>query len=124
MSTYDKILSKTNKRMLYVTRKIKLAEFVYKVQHNLAPPLNDTFFKRQVTPYHMRDNMKLLKPVYNTVKYGMKSIAYQGPLVWNSLPVNIKDTDDYHVFHAALVKSNVVNSCQCGSCILCKRNYL
>ena len=110
--------------MLYVTRKIKLVEFVYKVQHKLAPPLNDTFFTKQVTPYHMRDNMKLMKPVYNTVKYGMKSIAYQGPLVWNSLPVNIKDTDDYHVFHAALVKSNVVNSCQCGSCILCKRNYL
>ena len=46
MSIYDNILSKTNKRMLYVTRKIKLAELVYKVQHKLAPPINDTFFTR------------------------------------------------------------------------------
>ena len=123
-STYEDILSKTNKRMLYETRKIKLAEFVYKVQHKLAPPLNDTFFTKQVTPYHMRDNIKLMKPVYNTVQYGMKSIAYQGPLVWNSLPVYIKDTDDFQAFHTALVTSKILNACQCGNCILCKRNDL
>ena len=124
ISTYENILSKTNKRMLYVTRKMKLAEFVFKVQHKKAPPLNDTFFKRQITPYHMRDNMKLMKPVYNTVQFGMKSIAYQGPLVWNSLPVDIKIIDDYHAFHVSLRNCNILNSCQCGNCILCKRNDL
>ena len=72
----------------------------------------------------MRDNIKLMKPVYNTVQYGMKSIAYQGPLVWNSLPVYIKDTDDFHAFHTALVTSKILNACQCGNCILCKRNDL
>jgi len=66
---YDDLLLKTGKRMLYVTRKINLAEFVYKVLYDMAPPVENPFFTRQVTPYDMRDNFKLIKPVYNTVKF-------------------------------------------------------
>ena len=71
VNAYDYLLNKTGKRMLYVTRKINLAEFVYKVLHDMSPPLENSFFPKQVTPYNMRDNLKLLKPVYNTVQFGM-----------------------------------------------------
>ena len=60
---HDDLLLKTGKRMLYVTRKINLAEFVYKVLYDMAPPVENPFFTRQVTPYDMRDNFKLIKPV-------------------------------------------------------------
>ena len=85
--------------MLYVTRKINLAEF---------------------TPYDMRDNFKLIKPVYNTVQFGMRSIAYQGPLVWNALPINVKISTDFMQFKYSLRSSNVLSTCQCGNCIYVK----
>ena len=110
--------------MLYVTRKINLAEFVYKVLYDMAPPVENPFFTRQVAPYDMRDNFKLIKPVYNTVQFGMRSIAYQGPLVWNALPINVKNSTDLMQFKISLISRNVLSTCQCGNCILCKRNSL
>ena len=108
--------------MLYVTRKINLAEFVYKVLYDVAPPVENPFFTRQVTPYDMRDNFKLMKPVYNTVQFDMHSIAY--PLVWNALPINVKNTTDFMKFKNLLRSSNVLSTCQCGNCMLCNINSL
>ena len=46
------------------------------------------------TPHEMGDNLKLVKPVYNTMQYGFRSIIYQGALIWNSLPVELKQVDE------------------------------
>ena len=47
----------------------------------------------KITSYEMRDNLKLVKTVYNTMQYGFRSIIYQGALIWNSLPVELKQVD-------------------------------
>ena len=96
--------------MLYVIRKITLGEFVYKTLHNLSPPVESRFFMRQITQYNMRDKSKLVKPPYNTIKYGMKSIVYQGASVWNDLPVQIKEVDEYANFRQLLRNSNYWNN--------------
>ena len=54
----------------------------------------------------------------------MKSIAYQGASVWNDLPVQIKEVDEYANFRQLLRNSNYWNNCQCGSCIFCIQNNL
>ena len=124
INSYDNLLRKTSRRMIYVTRKINLAEFVYIVLHEMSPPVDNSFFPKQVTPYNMRDNLKLVKPLYNTVQYGMKSIAYQGPLVWNMLPHNLKNIEDFLQFKDSLRRSNILSTCQCGNCIRCKKKFL
>ena len=55
----------------------------------MARPTTSSFFTRQITPYEMRDNLKLVKPVYNTMQYNFRSIMYQGAMIWNSLPVEL-----------------------------------
>ena len=90
----------------------------------MAPPVENPFFTRQVTPYDMRDSFKLIKPVYNTVQFGMRSIAYKGPLAWNALPIKVKNSTDFMQFKNSLRSSNVLSTCPCGNCILCKRNSL
>ena len=77
--------------MLYVTGKTSLAEFVYKVLH--AWQDLSQVFTRQITSYEMRDNLKLVKTVYNTMQCGFRSIIYQGALIWNSLPVELKQVE-------------------------------
>ena len=123
-SPYQELLDKTGKRMLYVTRKTGLIIFVYKVLHNLAPPVSNTFFKMQDTPYNMRDNHKLIKPVFKTIQYGKRSIAYQGAHLWNMLPSYIKNIDELSEFSNCLRAERHVLTCECGNCILCLRNNL
>ena len=119
LSTYKQILSQSKKSMLYILRKYGLVEQVFKILNGTSFPVKPSFFKIQCTPYSMRDNMKLMKPRYNTVQYGYKSISYQGALLWNNLPVNVKRTQDIQEFKNLLVKCNIFNACQCGSCVIC-----
>ena len=123
-SRYTELLLKTGKKMLYAIRKNNLAEFVYKVLNDLAPPIDRSFFEKQTSPYDMRDNNKLVQPVFNTMQYGKRSIRYQGPLLWNVLPPHVKSSGSFDVFKSVLRRNDYMNTCECGTCILCLRNSL
>ena len=110
--------------MLCTIRKNNLAEFVYKVLSNLAPPIDSSFFEKQTSPYDMRDNNKLVQPVFSTMQYGRRSIRYQGPSLWNVLPPYVKCSESLDVFKSVLRKNDYMNICECGNCILCLRNSL
>ena len=123
-SPYQDLLDKTGKEMLYVTRKNGLIIFVYKVLHGLAPPVSNSFFKIQETPYNMRDNYKLIKPIYKTIQYGKRSVAYQGAQLWNMLPSHVKHNNELSDFKTCLKAEKGVHACECGNCIICLRNNL
>ena len=122
--TYDDLLKETGKEMLYVNRKNNLVEFVFKVINNAAPPMESNFFTKQVSPYNMRDSNKLVLPTFNTIQYGKKSIRYQGPSLWNSLPSDVKCFQEFNNFKTALRNSKCLNRCNCTLCVLCIRNSL
>ena len=107
--------------MLLVTRKTSLAKFVYEVLRDMARPITSSFFTRQITPYEMRDNLKLVKPVYNTMQYGFRYIMYQGAMIWNSLPVEVKEVAK---FTDLLRLYSSLESYNCGSCIVCQQDNL
>ena len=70
--TYDELSRLTGKKIVYVTRKNNLPEFVFKVINDLAPPVESNFFVMQMSPYNMRDSNKLCLPSFNTVQFGKK----------------------------------------------------
>ena len=63
----------------------------------MSPPIENSWFTRQTTRYDMKDIYKLVKPTYNTMQYGFRSISYQGATIWNELPIEIKKIDDFVV---------------------------
>ena len=121
---YSQILAKTGKNMLFVTRKILIAEFVFKVLHGMAPPLNPSFFQYQSNVYDMRDGLKLKKIKFNTMSYGFRSLTFQGPHLWNLVPINIKKCDKICNFRQRLLKLDLFSKCECGSCVLCIKDNL
>ena len=88
----------SGKSSLVLTRVKMLAEQVYKVLHNLSPPLEATIFTRKPLQYDMRDNFKLALPKFNYSQYGKCSIRYKGAKLWNTRPQDIKNVDCYTDF--------------------------
>ena len=98
MSAYSVLLTRVNRPMMYYNRKKALAELVFKVLHGLLPPVPQELFIKQITMHELRDNDMLVQPRFQTMKHGFKSIAYQGTIMWNSIPSSIKAIDNYTLF--------------------------
>ena len=61
-------------------------------------------------------------PTFNTVKYGKRSIKYNGLQLWNSLPDEMKTSSTLSDFKQ-YVKLWRGIECQCGFCVSCKIMY-
>ena len=123
-SPYGKILKETGKDMLFLMRRVAIAEFVFKILHNMSPPLDSSFLERKYYNYEMRDCLKLTKFKFNTMRYGFRSLKYQGSSLWNSLPVYVKQCQTIQDFKHNLVVSRFLEQCECGSCIMCKKDLI
>ena len=126
-------LDKTNKRALrFVTNKFQksyeeickeecklnikrryvkaIAITMFKVNRNSAPSYITELFKRQQTPYDMRDNEKLMLPSFNTVHFGKNSIKYYGAKLWNIIPTEIRNSSSLNTFKSGINKWLLTNS--------------
>ena len=75
-----------------------LAIEVFKCIHGLNPGYLNELFSPHSVVYNLRDPFRLEQPKFNTMKFGFKSFRYYGAKLWNSLPKDVKDTDDINVF--------------------------
>ncbi len=60
--------------------------------------------------------MKLYK--FKTMTYGKHSIKYAAGILWNSINVDIKNTDNVNVFKRK-IRNWQGPICQCGECLIC-----
>jgi len=114
---YKDLLKQKNKCSLYVQHMRTFMELVYKVLHECMPPIDSDLFTIKKVTHNFRDNCLLAKPQFNTVNFGLNSLRYQGPHLWNQLPSSTKN-DSFTAF-----KSKIrcwTPRCCCGSCLLCK----
>ena len=68
-------------------------------------------FKRQITPYELRDSNKLQLPKFRTITYGFKTFSYIGAKLWNILPPHIKGATDVHEFKTLLRTWDNIHQC-------------
>ncbi len=63
--------------------------------------------------------MPLVVPKFKTVKFGKRSLSYDGAFLWNILENSFKLSD----FKCQILKWDEP-PCQCQSCVLCTTNRL
>ena len=89
---------------------------IYNVKNGIAPEIMKDIFKLQNPSYDListcnqfrRENIK-------TVHYGLLSVRYIGPKIWELLPNNIKYSDSLSKFRK-FVKSWKPEACPCRLC--------
>ena len=88
---------------LYVRRrKLKAPQLMLKILKGNMPSYLRTLFSIRNTEYNMRNNqfkLKLPKPRTNYLK---RSISYDGALLWNSLPEEIRSLTVFPQFKKAI----------------------
>ena len=87
-------------RLFYFT-----AILMFKCLNNLAPEYLSNLLKytHELHPHNTRHasnwNLNIPKPKTSTF---MNSFSYQGPLIWNTLPTNIRDSNNIQTFKTHL----------------------
>ena len=66
---------------------------IYKTLHNLNPAFMKNYFLPKPPSYNFRRNDVLSIPKVKTTNYGIKSISFLGPKIWNSLPNEVKSSE-------------------------------
>ena len=75
---------------------------IFKAFSDLNPPYMKEFFKKNSFSYNLRSSDHLLVSKVSQTTSGLRSIRYEGAVLWNHLPKNIKSSDILETFKSKL----------------------
>ena len=89
---------------------------IYKVKDGIAPEIMKDIFELQNPSYNLRlPCNQFRRENIKTVHYGLQSVRYIGPKIWELVPNNIKYSDSLSKFRK-LIKSWGLEVCPCRLC--------
>ena len=77
-----------------IKREQTLCTEIFKAFNDLNPPYVKDFFQKNSFSYNLRSSDDLLVSRVNQTTFGLRSIRYEGAVLWNHLPKNIKSSDN------------------------------
>ena len=84
--------------------KYKILLLTFKALHNLSPSYIADLLTRYCPPRRLRSSssLQLNRLNYNLKSYGSRAFAVAAPVLWNTLPVNIRSCDTLQTFKSNL----------------------
>ena len=113
---YNDLLKKDEDTTIHINMIRNLALEVYKTLNKLNPPFMQNLFEEKHTKYDLRGIKSLDIPKVNTTKYGIQSLKYLGPKIWNSLPDEVKLAPSANHFKTLTKTWFLENVCCCSFC--------
>ena len=110
---YCKLLNDNGEFTLYLKRVRIIAHEVYKAINDLSPEYTKELLKSRSIP--MRRPLDLYVPRVRQINYGYRSYTFEAPTLWNSLPLEIRDAQNFKVFKY-LMKAWTGPNCRCNCC--------
>ena len=77
--------------------------------------MND-IFQKQENYYSLRDLRSLVSKRKYTTSYGINTISFRGPQIWQDLPQEIKNSDSFNLFKSNIKRYGSL-TCHCH-CII------
>ena len=129
VSTYPQLLEKAGLMDLYTTRINAIALEMFKTDKKINPAFLHDLFLNQDHNYDLRNFVQidppirciqLEPPIPRTSTYGLNSFVYQGPKIWNALPMEAKSSNSVIDFkNIVRALPNMTCSCNQYGCISC-----
>ena len=114
--SYGKLIE-LNKGLSIRQRHLRyLATEVLRSIMHLNPQFIWSYFEEKPMPYNLRDGSKLVLPKTKSSRFGISSLRFRGSLLWNNLPVSVKNCKSLNVFKLEL---NNLGNIHC-SCLVCR----
>ena len=89
---------------------------IYKVKHGITLEIMKNIFEQQNPSYNLRSACnQFRRENIKTVHYGLQSVRYLGPKIWELVPNNIKYSNSLSKFKK-VIKSWKREACPCRLC--------
>ena len=119
ISTFDQLLAMGKSFCIHHQNIQRLLIEIYKALHDISGNrLKELFVKREST-ISLRSKPELVIPSVNSILKGKNSLRYFGSVIWNSLPIEIRED---HLILSFLTKIKQWKPITCP-CTICK-NYI
>ena len=115
-SSYTDLLELDSSVTIHVKNLRSLMTEIFKCKKQISPNFIIDMFSSKNLNYNLRNKNLLIIPPAETTRYGFNSVRFQGSLLWNKLPINIKSCANVKTFKKC-IKTWAGNCC---NCVICK----
>ena len=114
--SFDDLLAKDNSFKVHQKNPQKLDTEILKVKKAIAPAIENNIFEFNDNPYSLRNGMAHFQ-LRNAriVRYGKQTDSFAGPRIWNSIPLQIKESTSLQIFKNK-IKRWTPKNCSCKIC--------
>ena len=97
-STFENLLELDNSVSIHHRNNRLLSIESYKVKHNFSNQVMSELFNLRNINYDFRSQTDFeLGPIYTTA-YGVRSLKYFAPKIWNTVPIDIRNSNSLSEF--------------------------
>ena len=114
-SNFEDLLKKSNSVSIHHRNLQHIAIEIYKALNGLSTTLMRELFKMKVRKYDFRSGNTIVSNNPHTTKYGLNTISYLAPKIWEKVPYDIKRSESLNLFKNK-IKSWIPIKCPCGLC--------
>ena len=114
-SSFEELLIKDNSVTIHQRNIRLLAVEVFKIRNNISTESMCSLLEPRNLTYNLRSQTDFSRENVNNTSYGIKSMSFLGPKIWNILPQELKTSRDLTDFKEKF-KSWVLQNCPCKIC--------
>ena len=116
-STFQELLDKDKSVSVRHKNIQVLATEIFKTVNGRAPTIVNSIFETKYFECNLRNKTNFKWRRINYVWYGIDSLTYLGPKIWNFVPDDIKKSESLNVFKTK-IKKWISRDCPCRLCRL------
>ena len=116
-SGYETLLQRAQMPTLHLSRIRSIALETFKCLHKISPPYVADLVNFKHSKYTSRYCNMAEIPSVRTVTYGKSTFRFEAARVWNSLPNDFRQVDNYREF-VGLIRTWSGPACKCAMCAL------
>ena len=116
ISSFEQLLEQDNSFTIHHQNIQTMAIEMYKIKHGLsANCFNNIFVNIDDDMYNLRSGCDFRVPSVNTENCGKNSLRYFGPVIWNMIPLRVRNIETLTEFKKEIRKWKLDN-CPCRLC--------